>query len=261
MTQWTWIIATCGALALSSCASGPDIPAEDVGSFKAANFSEGAASLQSGTSEEQAAATDGIGGLQRTVAVPPENPKDYRIGPQDLLEIKVFGVPDLDTETRVSASGFITMPLIGLVDANGLTYEELAVRIAGRLGQDYLQNPNVTVNVKEYASQRVTMEGAVGKPGIFALSGDTTLLQSIALAGGLAELAEPRAVRVFRTNEAGEKTVGIFDLTQIREGKAPDLALLGGDVVVVPRNDQREFLRDSLFRDTIDLLNPFRLVR
>ncbi len=249
----------CGLVAwLTACASGPDVAAEDVGQFKTASFSANE-TVRSGTTTP---GTDAGGGSAVRVAgiQPPESPEDYRIGPDDLISIKVFGVSDLDTKTRVSASGFITMPLVGLVDVNGLNSEEAAERIAQKLEKDYLQNPSVTVNVDEYASQRVTMEGAVGSPGIYALSGDTSLLQAIALAGGLGQLAEPRAVRIFRDNEAGERTVGIFDLTQIRDGKAPDPPLVGNDVVVVPRNDDRAFLRDSLFRDTIDLLNPFRLI-
>ncbi len=199
-------------------------------------------------------------GDSRTLPQDSRLTSDYRIGPHDLLEISVFGIPELDTTARVSASGFITMPLIGLVDAEGLASEELEERIAARLREDYLQDPNVTIFIAEYASQRVTMEGEVGRPGIYSMTGRTSLLQALALAGGLGRLADPETVRVFRENEQGERMVAMFNIEMIRNGKSPDPELKGNDIVVVARNEQRAFLRDSLFRDTIDVLNPFRII-
>jgi len=123
---------------------------------------------------------------------------DYRIGPLDLLEISVFQVPDLNKTVRVNSAGQISLPLIGAVQAGGITVQELEKSIAAKLEAKFLQNPQVTAFVKEYTSQRVTVEGAVKAPGVFPLTGRTTLLQTIAQAGGLDGLANTKEIVVFR---------------------------------------------------------------
>lgn len=185
---------------------------------------------------------------------------EYRIGPEDLLEIQVFGVPELSSTERVDLRGFVDLPLVGRIEAAGLTAEELEARIEAALAEDYLQEPDVSVFIREYTRQRVTVEGAVNKPGIYALRGQTTLLQAIAMAEGLGSLADPKAVKLFRERPDGQTGVHDFDLTRIRTGEAADPPIQGDDVVVVLRSRSRTFLRDSMFRDITDLLNPFRLV-
>src|SRR5687768_12757963 len=108
----------------------------------------------------------------------------YAIGPLDVLEITVFKVPDLSKTVEVSDTGSINLPLVGEVPAAGRTAQQLERDLTVRLGGKYLQNPQVTVYVKDHKSQRVTIQGAVKAPGMFPLSGRTTLLQGIALAGG-----------------------------------------------------------------------------
>lgn len=173
---------------------------------------------------------------------------DYRIGALDLLQISVFQLDDLDREVRVNSSGMISLPLIGAVTAGGKTVPELEAEIAGKLRETYLQNPQVSVFVKEFTSQRVTVEGAVNKPGIFPITGKTTLLQAVALSEGLSPLADASSVVVFRTIQ-GQRMAALFDLRQIRAGNAEDPQIYGDDIVVVDQSGGRTALKtitDSL---------------
>ncbi len=127
-----------------------------------------------------------------------EGGTDYHIGAQDLLEISVFGVPDLNRTVRVNSNGQISLPLIGGMHAGGKTIPELEQSVGEMLSKSYLQNPQVTVFVKEFTSQRITLEGSVKTPGIYPITGKTTLIQAIAIAGGLDPLADLSGVVLFR---------------------------------------------------------------
>jgi len=169
--------------------------------------------------------------------------EDYRIAPLDVLEISVFGVPDLTRTAQVSSSGMITLPLIKNVKAGGRTASELEREIARKLQASYLQSPQVSIFIKEYNSQRITIDGAVNKPGIFPITGKVSLLQAIALAEGLALVADPSGVMVFRT--VGNKRMGArFDISKIRSGKQSDPMLQAGDIVMVDESAARTTLRD-----------------
>ena len=107
------------------------------------------------------------------VGLPPD-PGDsatYRIGPHDLLKIEVFEVEELSSEERVSEDGVVVMPLVGSVPVGGLTPREAEQRIADILGRSYLQDPQVNIFVTEYASQDVTVAGAVSSLGVFPIKG------------------------------------------------------------------------------------------
>jgi polysaccharide export outer membrane protein len=173
--------------------------------------------------------------------VPP--PEDYRISSLDMLEISVFQVEELTRTVRVSTNGAIALPLVGTIKAGGKTTAELESDIAKKLGDKYLQSPQVTVFVKEYTSQRVTVDGAVRKPGIFPSTGRLSLLQAVALAEGLNELADPGGVLVFRIVD-NKRMAARFDLTAIRKGKADDPLLEAGDIVMVDESRARTTLRD-----------------
>lgn len=158
---------------------------------------------------------------------------DYRLGPNDLLEISVFRVEDFSRVVRVSATGDISLPLIGRVAAAGLTTMELEQQLATKLNETYLQNPSVSVFIKEYVSQQVTVEGSVNKPGVYPLVGRTTLLQILATAQGLADLADPERIQISRPSPTGEKQAYFFNIDDIRVGRAPDPIVKGSDVIVV----------------------------
>lgn len=160
------------------------------------------------------------------------NPADYKIGPQDLLEISVFQVAELSKTVRVNTSGEISLPLVGSIHAGGLTVQDVEAAIARKLTESYLQNPQVSVFVKEFSSQRVTLEGSIAKPGIYPLTGETTLLQTVAMGGGLNDMADPGGILVFRMIE-GRKKVARFDLKQIRQGNAEDPVIRSDDIIVV----------------------------
>jgi len=117
-----------------------------------------------------------------------EQTGDYRIGPKDLLEIRVFEIPEFNLERRVSNSGSIDLPLLGEVPVSGLTSSEVNSRVEALL-MKYVNRASVSVVVKEYANSPVSVVGAVQKPGPLNISGNWYLLQAISAAGGLTQQA------------------------------------------------------------------------
>ena len=158
---------------------------------------------------------------------------DYRIGPLDSLNITVFQVKDLTLEkAQVDAGGQIRLPLIGAVTAGGRTAAELSGDIARRLGETYLQSPQVSVVVSEAVSQKVSVEGAVNEAVVFELKGRTGLMEAVARAKGESRTANPRRVAIVRS-VGGAPRAASFDLVAIRAGRARDPEVVAGDTVVV----------------------------
>lgn len=158
---------------------------------------------------------------------------DYRIGPLDSLDITVFQVKDLTLEkAQVGADGQIRLPLIGAVTAGGRTAAELSADIARRLGDSYLQAPQVSVVVADAVSQKVSVEGAVNEALEFELKGRTGLMEAIARAKGESRTANPRRVAIVRTVD-GAPHAASFDLVAIRAGRARDPEVVAGDTIVV----------------------------
>ena len=164
--------------------------------------------------------------------LPASEPAEYRISGRDILEVQVFQVPDLNKTVQVSEDGTVTLPLVGKMQFAGKTTQEAEQVLTAKLKQKYLQSPQVAVLVKEYNSQRVTVEGAVRKPGVYPIRGKTTLLQVIATAEGLDSQSDTTVV-VFRQVE-GKRMAARFDVGQIRSGQTGDPAIQSGDVVVAP---------------------------
>ena len=183
---------------------------------------------------------------------PPQD--DYRMGIADLLSISVFQADELSKEVRIDARGNITLPLLGTIKAAGLSQAEFETDLARRLQADYLQNPQVTVFIKERTNQRVTIEGEVKKSGVFPLEGNMTLLQAIALADGLGNLASPSRIVIFRQANKRVKAYNV-NLDSIRNGKARDPYIKGDERIVVHRSDSRYWLRE-----VGTLLNPVRFI-
>ena len=186
---------------------------------------------------------------------------DYRIGPNDLLEIDVFGVTELKRTVRVNSTGMVSLPLIGTVKLSGMTAQEAEAAIAERYAEKYLQDPQISVFIKEFTTQRVTIEGAVQRPGIYPLTGQITLLRAMALAGGRGDLANLENVMIYRTGRDGKLESQTFDLDRVRSGEIPDPLVLPEDVIVVQRKPVRVLLRDSAVSDFINLLNPFNYLK
>ncbi|RYG87017.1 MAG: polysaccharide export protein [Alphaproteobacteria bacterium] len=181
---------------------------------------------------------------------------DYRIGTGDKLNITVFQVEDLSFEEMVvDSAGNVQLPLIGSVRSAGLTPAEMSSSIAERLSVRYLRNPQVTVTVVEAASQKITVDGAVTKPGVYVMRGSTSLLQAVAMAEGPSRVANLSMVAVFRTID-GQRSVGVFDLGAIRQGRAPDPEVLGDDIVVVDTSRLQATMRDVV--GALPALSVFR---
>jgi polysaccharide biosynthesis/export protein len=130
-----------------------------------------------------------LGQLKQSLAGPVVNStaEDYRIGPQDLLEISVFEAPELNRAVRVSASGEISLPLLGAVQAAGLTPKALEFVLQELLRRSYMKDPHVSVFMKEMQSHPVSVFGAVKKPGVFQIDGPKSLVEILSMAEGLAE--------------------------------------------------------------------------
>jgi len=167
---------------------------------------------------------------------------DYRIGSKDLLEIKVFELPELNQTVRVSEDGSINFSLIGNVGAAGLTAQELEKKLVSILNKQFTQNAHVTVFIREY--QKVAVLGAVGKPGTYELVGPTTLLQIIAQAGGLTAQTL-NELFIFRKESDGKQnkiTIKLDDL--ILNGKQEfNIEIQPKDVISIPIDQvQRVFV-------------------
>jgi polysaccharide export outer membrane protein len=184
-------------------------------------------------------------------------PVDYKIGPNDLLDIEVFGVSELKRQVRVNSTGHVSMPLIGLVPMAGLSPADAEAMLALAYSEKYLQDPQVSIFVREFTTQRITLDGALVKPGIYPLIGQITLLRALAMAGGGSQMANLEQVMLFRVTSEGQRLTETHDVMKIRNGEAPDPLLQSEDMVVVNRDTRRTALRDSLFRDIIDTINPF----
>lgn len=181
---------------------------------------------------------------------------NYRVATGDTLNVTVFRVEALTKDYRVDLAGNIPFPLIGDVPAVGRTTSELRDEIARRLGERYLRNPDVTVAVRESTSNNFTVEGGVRRPGLFPVTGPMTLIQTIAVAGGIDPAqGNARRLAVFRQIQ-GQRMAAAFDLVSIRRGETPDPEIFPGDIIVVESNSRR-----GLFQDVLQALPLIALFR
>ena len=143
------------------------------------------------------------------------------------------------------ASGEIFLPLIGAVKVAGLTQEEAEQLITLKLSENYLQNPQVNLFVEESASQKVTVVGDVGAPGVFPIKGQMTLMEAIALARGVTKTAKDEVV-LFRKSEPNGLTAYVIDIEEIQDGELPNPPLVGGDTIHVAVSGTQVFF-DRIF--------------
>jgi polysaccharide export outer membrane protein len=160
---------------------------------------------------------------------------DYVIGGEDLIEINVFEQPDLNRTVRVSGEGTIRIPLVGVIPVSGLTTQQAEARIRDLLAEKYLTDPQVSLFVKEARSKKVSVVGAVEKPGTIEMLGRRTLLEAISEAGGLTQQAG-RELHVLRPDSSGAATRIDVDLDDLMIHGNPELniPILPGDVINVP---------------------------
>lgn len=161
---------------------------------------------------------------------------EYLIGAEDALSIKVYGYEDLTTETRVSDQGLIVFPLIGEVKVGGQSTLEVSRKITGLLVKGgFIKNAHVTVVVLDYKSQQVSVLGQVNKPGQYTLEAPKTLVDVIAMAGGVSTVGEDR---VIITRQVSGKTIKVeIDLRRLLEfpESSKSVAIENGDVLYIPK--------------------------
>jgi polysaccharide export outer membrane protein len=227
MIRWAVILMFVGALLAPALAGAQGFVSPFNGSgSKQPQAKDGSSPTQEARTQETAPARSApaSGVVPRT--------DGYRIGALDVLEISVFGVPELSGQVEVSDSGNIQLPLLGETPVAGKTAEELQQNLTSRLGAEYLQNPQVRVTVKEFKSRAVTVSGAIGSPGIYPLKGETTLLQVVAMAGGFKESSDSTVLVLRKGDGGGKRLAARFDISSIEKGRADDPIVQPGDTIV-----------------------------
>jgi polysaccharide export outer membrane protein len=161
-------------------------------------------------------------------------PDDYVIGAEDILTIVFWREKDLSGEVAVRPDGRISLPLINEIEAAGLTPEQLRVKVT-EAAEKLLEQPTVTVMVKQINSRKVYITGQVAKPGPYALSGPMTVVQLIAMAGGVHEYADDKNIAIMRT-ENGKQISLRFNYEEVKKRKKleQNIQLKPGDTVIVP---------------------------
>jgi Periplasmic protein involved in polysaccharide export len=167
-------------------------------------------------------------------SAPVASSEQYILGSEDVIEISVWKEEDLSKVVLIRPDGKISLPLIGDIQAAGLTAEELKESIKKSL-INYVDSPTVSVIVQQINSLKIFIQGEVARPGVLELRSNTTLLQAISLAGGFTEWAKKDKVGVLR--RYGDKVVRIpVDYEKILSGEdlSQDILLKRGDTIVVP---------------------------
>ena len=219
-----WLVLVVSCITVLGCSRGQDYRSLTVDSY----------SVSSLRSQEADEFNDQI----FSAAQINTDPSEYMLGAGDLMQITVYECDKLNTTVRVSSRGFVTLPLLGQMDVKGLTAREAEVQIEAAYKQDYLQDPHVSIFVKEHFSQRVTLMGQFKNPGTFDYLSKMRLMDVMALGGGLTEQAG-RTAQVRRIGSVGDApNLILVDLDKmIREGKSElNIEINGGDVVFVPES-------------------------
>lgn len=156
--------------------------------------------------------------------------KKYTVSANDIMNITVYGEPDLSVTVRVSNEGKIIYPLLGTIKAAGLTTDELEKNITDLLAKDYMVNPQVSIFVKEYV--KISILGEVKNPGSYQMKENLTLTQAIALAGGFAPAAKTDAIKIIRAMGDKKDTI-VVDVGQIINKEVADIEIRGNDTIMV----------------------------
>ena len=179
-------------------------------------------------------------------ATTPGQPPDYIVGPQDVLSVSVWDQADLSGKFTVEADGSFNFPLIGRVQAGGLTLRAIEAELKKKLADGYFKNPQLSVAVDTYRSQRVFITGEVRTPGTYTLTGDMSLIEALSRAGSTTPTASAEALivrapegkaasgPVMPGDSAGSVTIRV-DLKELQSGAGKNVALRDGDKIYVPR--------------------------
>ena len=166
---------------------------------------------------------------------------EYRIYGGDLLHISVYGEPNLDKDVPVQPDGGVAFPLVGNLNARGMTLKDLQQKIAANLRESqYFPNitdNEVTVSMVKATGNSVSVVGQVKTPGTFAWDTQLDVMQALSLAGGLTPFASKSKIKILRRDQTGTQTAILFDYSEVEDGEQLDknILLRGGDVVVVPQ--------------------------
>ena len=164
---------------------------------------------------------------------------EYRLQATDVLQITVHEQDDLTTKTRVTQDGYITFPLIGKIKAEGMTVQELELKLKESLEKDYLVNAQVLVFIEEYHARQFSVIGEVNSPGKYDMPAEKriTILEAIAMAGGFSKDADTNKTRVIRVKDGIKKTliIRVKDITD-KGNKEEDIAIEPDDIVFVPES-------------------------
>ena len=231
-----WVLGLVGLLVLS-CATAPprEVPSEPV---VPANVN--------GSSKQVRTMNERL--VMSALSAKATSSKDYRIGPDDLIDVTVFEDEKLNKTVRVSSQGNISLPLIGILKVKGLTGSEMEREIRDLLAEKYVKDPHVSIFIKEYHNQRISMMGAVTKPGVYDVTGEKTVLDLLSLAGGLRDDAgkllfvirppslESDGGQKRKESEAGVTRTFTADLGEllIKGNLNLNFPLQHGDVINVP---------------------------
>lgn len=171
---------------------------------------------------------------------------NYTLRATDTIKVTVFREPALSVDNvTLSADGQFSMPLVGTVNAGGMTPMQLEAQLERALNERYLRNPDVTVNVVQYASHKVTVEGGVKNPGLYDFQPGTRLSGALALANGMDRVGKPADIAVFRQSPDGPM-VAKFNYQMVREGTMLDPVLQPGDRIVVGTSSLSQAWQDLL---------------
>lgn len=189
----------------------------------------------SGSGKKESAATPRATSTTPADTVPGPDMNAYRIGIDDELQISVWKEPDLSAAVAVRHDGMITLPLVNDIRVVGLTTKELQTLLEEKL-KAFVNEPQITINVRLMRSQRVYLIGSVARQGPFPLTGNMTVLQLISEAGGLGPFAKSRSIHILRTVNGRQIRIPFNYKKAIRgeTDKNEDIFLAPGDMVVVP---------------------------
>lgn len=171
----------------------------------------------------------------------PTASREYRIGPQQVVEIAVVGAEALSGTFLTDASGNLQYPLLGTVPIAGLSPSEAAAVIADRLRGQYVRNPQVRLLPKELPENSFSIGGEVERPGAYPLNNTMSLLRAVNVAGGLGDYAKVDDVLIMRTVE-GQKYIGVYNIGAIQRGNYADPELYPDDIVMVGDSPERRRL-------------------
>ena len=183
--------------------------------------------------QEQTAPPAKAGKQPATQGVVP--PPGYVIGPEDVLSILFWREKDLSSDVIVRPDGMISLPLLNDIHAAGLTTDQLREKVMTEANK-FVEDPNATIVVKQINSRKVYITGQVAKPGSYPLAGPMTVLQLIAMAGGLLEYANRERISIMRTDEKGNPVAYSFNYNWVidRKNLRQNIELKPGDTILVP---------------------------